>query len=65
MKILDVEDVEVLFELGDHDGQEMAVLVVGEDAAELLEAFLFVLAFDDGAFVDADADRDFLRLARR
>ena len=63
VEVVFVEDVEVFFELGDHDGQEVAVLVVGEDAAEFLHAFLFVFAFDDGAFVDADADGDFAVLA--
>ncbi len=63
MEIAFVEDVEVFLELGDHDGEEVAVLVVGEDAAEFLEAFLFVFAFDDGAFVDADADGDVACLA--
>ncbi len=58
-----VEDIEVFLELGDHDGEEVAMLVVGEDAAEFLEAFLFVFAFDDGAFVDADADGDAAFLA--
>ena len=56
VKIPGVEDVQVFFELGDHDGEEVAVLVIAEDAAEFFEAFLFVFAFDDGAFVDADAD---------
>jgi len=32
------------------------MLVVGEDAAELLHPLLLVFAFDDRAFVDADAD---------
>ena len=34
------------------------MLVVGEDAAQFLHAFLLVSSFDDGAFVDADADGD-------
>ena len=53
-----VEDIEIFFEFGDHDGEQVAVLGVGEEAAEFLEAFLLVVAFDDGAFVDANADGD-------
>jgi len=53
-----VEDVEVFFEFGDHDGDHVAVLVVGEDGPEFFGAGLFVLAFDDGALVDTDADWD-------
>ena len=63
VEILLVEDVEVFLELGDHDGEEVAMLVVAENAAEFLQAFLLVLALDDRAFVDADADGDLLRLA--
>ncbi len=63
VEILFVEDFQIFLELGDHDGQEMAVLVVGEDAAEFLHALLLVFALDDGAFVDADADGDFSGLA--
>ena len=64
VEILLVEDVEVFLELGDHDGEEVAVLVVGEDAAEFLQAFLLVLALDDRAFVDADADGELLAPCR-
>jgi len=56
VKIVFVEDVEIFLELGDHDGQEVAVAGIGEDAAELFHAFLLVFALDDRAFVDADAD---------
>ena len=62
VEILLLEDFQVLLQLGDHDRQEMAVLVVGKDAAQFLHAFLLVFAFDDGAFVDADANGDFRAL---
>lgn len=58
-----VEDVEVFFEFGDHDGDHVAVLVVGEDGSEFFGSGLLVFAFDDRAFVDADADWDILFFA--
>jgi hypothetical protein len=63
VEVLFFEDFEIFFELGDHDGQEVAVLVVREDTAQFLHAFLLVFAFDDGAFIDADADGDFFGFA--
>ena len=39
------------------------MLVIGENAAEFLEAFLLVLAFDDRAFIHAHANGDALVLA--
>ena len=42
----------------------MTVAVVAEDAAQLLEASLLVLAFDDGTLVDADANGELPLLAR-
>jgi hypothetical protein len=60
VEVLLVEDVEVFLELGDHDREQVAVLVPGEDRAEFLHPLLLVLALDDRALVDADADRDAL-----
>ena len=64
VEIFGAKNVEVFLELGDHDREEVAVLVVAEDAAEFFEAFLLVLALDDRAFVDADADGDLFRFTR-
>ncbi len=47
IKIAVVEDVEVFFEFGDHDGDHVAVFVVGEDCTEFFGAGLLVFAFDD------------------
>ncbi len=58
VEVLRFEDLEVLLELRDHDGEEVAVPVVGEELAELLHALLLVPALDDRALVDADADGD-------
>ena len=63
VEVLGVEDVQVLLQLGDHDGQKMAVAVLGEEPAQFRGALLLVLALDDRALVNADTDGDLPRLA--
>ena len=63
MKVARREDIEVLLELGDHEREHVAGLVVGEEFAQFLGAAQLVLALDDRAFVDADANRDAAFLA--
>jgi hypothetical protein len=63
VEIFFLEDFEIFLELGDHDGEEVAVLVFGKDAAKFFHSSLFVFALDDGAFVDADADGEFFGFA--
>ena len=57
MEVARLEDLDVLLELGDHEGEQVARLVPGEVLAELLHALLLVLALDDRALVHADPDR--------
>ena len=64
VEVLLVEDVEVFLELGDHDGQHVAVLVVAEEGAQFLRTLLLVAPLDDRALVDAHADGEFRVLAR-
>ncbi len=64
VKIALGKDVQVFFKFGDHQRNQMPVAMVAEELPELLHSSLFVLALDDGAFVDADAYGDAGVLAR-
>ena len=62
MKIAFFKDPQILTKFFHHDVDHVIVSIAG-DSGQLRSPHLFVLTFDDGAFVYTDSNRDFSILA--